>query len=157
MALHGELYLRDPIPPHSIYYDRGTFGRLFPSLQPFANDTPTVRTNLMELGKPAGLMDPLDPMPDTGGGPLDPDPNNPDHPTMPPGFTFLGQFLDHDMTFDPTSSLERQNDPESITNFRTPSLELDNLYGSGRAASPHLYDSTMLERPGRIATTPRVR
>ncbi|HJU06542.1 MAG TPA: heme peroxidase family protein, partial [Nitrospiraceae bacterium] len=49
-------------------------------------------------------------------------------------------FLDHDITFDPTSSLERQQDPESISNFRTPAFELDSVYGSGRAASPHLYD-----------------
>jgi Animal haem peroxidase len=142
MALHGELYLREPIPPRSIYFDRGTFGRIFPLLQPFANDTPVVRADLMLLGEPDGLMDPQDPMPAGGGGPLDPNPDNDDHPTMPPGFTFLGQFLDHDMTFDPTSSLERQNDPEAIANFRTPSLELDSVYGSGRAASPHLYDST---------------
>src|SRR6266481_4237127 len=27
------------------------------------------------------------------------------------GYTYLGQFIDHDLTFDPASSLERQNDP----------------------------------------------
>jgi len=46
------------------------------------------------------------------------------------------------MTFDPTSSLERQVDPEAVSNFRIPALELDNVYGSGRAASPHLYDQS---------------
>ena len=56
------------------------------------------------------------------------------------GMTFLGQFLDHDLTFDPTSSLERQVDPEAISNFRTPALELDSVYGSGPGATPHLYD-----------------
>jgi hypothetical protein len=67
--------------------------------------------------------------------------NNPDNPdNLPAGFTFFGQFIDHDLTFDPTSSLDRQNDPESIENFRTPAFELDSVYGSGRAASPHLYD-----------------
>jgi hypothetical protein len=77
----------------------------------------------------------------------DPVPGNPqtnrdntENKDMTAGFTFLGQFLDHDMTFDPTSSLERQSDPESIENFRTPFLELDSVYGSGRAATPHLYD-----------------
>jgi len=44
------------------------------------------------------------------------------------------------LTFDPTSSLERQKDPESITNFRNPAFELDSVYGAGRAASPLLYD-----------------
>ncbi len=141
MTHHGELYAREPIPPHSIYHEYGRFGRLFPLLQPCLPNTTDVRTQLKELGKPTGLMDAQDPMPASGGGPLDPNPNNLDHPTMPPGFTFLGQFLDHDMTFDPTSSLERQNDPEAIANFRTPLLELDSVYGSGPAASPHLYDS----------------
>jgi Animal haem peroxidase len=147
MAHHGELYLRDQIPPRSIYHEHGRFGRLFPSLQPFANDTRQVRDNLLELGKPEGIMDPQDPffpakpgdpLPD----PLAPNPANPEHPTMPPGFTFLGQFLDHDMTFDPTSSLERENDPEAISNFRTPALELDSVYGAGRAADPQFYDAT---------------
>src|SRR5690606_18120261 len=59
--------------------------------------------------------------------------------TLTAGFTFLGQFLDHDITFDPTSSLERQSDPEHISNFRTPSLGLDNVYGAGPGGSPHLY------------------
>jgi hypothetical protein len=44
------------------------------------------------------------------------------------------------MTFDPTSSLERQSDPEQVANFRTPSLALDNVYGAGPGSSPHLYD-----------------
>jgi hypothetical protein len=65
---------------------------------------------------------------------------NNDNPNLTAGFTFLGQFLDHDMTFDPTSSLERQADPEQVANFRTPSFGLDNVYGAGPAGSPHLYD-----------------
>lgn len=69
--------------------------------------------------------------------------NNPDNPDLTAGMTFLGQFLDHDMTFDPTSSLERQQDPETIQNFRTPALELDSVYGSGPGATPHLYDRSI--------------
>ena len=58
------------------------------------------------------------------------------------GITFLGQFLDHDMTFDPTSTLARTQDPESIRNFRIPALDLDSVYGGGPGVSPHLYDQT---------------
>ena len=65
--------------------------------------------------------------------------NNVNNPRMSAGMTFLGQFIDHDMTLDVTSSLERQADPEQIDNFRTPTLALDNIYGSGPDASPHLY------------------
>jgi hypothetical protein len=67
---------------------------------------------------------------------------NPNSPIMGAGMTFLGQFIDHDITFDPTTSLERQSDPECVENFRTPSLGLDNVYGSGPGVSPHLYDQS---------------
>ena len=140
MTRHGRLYLRDRVPPRSIHFDRGRFGRLFPSLPPFAPDTPSVRERLMELGRAGGLLDARDPPPPAN--PLTPNPRNRDNPDQTAGVTFLGQFLDHDVTFDPTSSLERQSDPEAIRNFRTPVFELDSVYGSGRAASPHLYDQT---------------
>lgn len=138
MTHHGQLYQRDQVPPRSTYYDQGKFGRLFPTLPPFSSDNPSIRESLLELGKPGGLMDAGDSPPPAD--PLTPNPNNRDNPAMTAGFTFLGQFLDHDLTFDPTSSLERQVDPESIQNFRTPMFELDNVYGAGRAASPLLYD-----------------
>ena len=143
MTRHGQLYLRDHVPPRSIHYDQGKFGRLFPLLPPFAKDTPDVRARLMDLGKKGGIMDAGDAPPPAD--PLAANTKNPDNPTMTAGVTFLGQFLDHDLTFDPTSSLERQSDPEAVANFRTPVLELDNVYGSGRGASPHLYDQ---EAPG---------
>ena len=72
-----------------------------------------------------------------------------DSATVTAGFTFFGQFVDHDITLDTTSSLERQNDPAAIRNFRTPLLELDNVYGSGPDATPYLYDRN---RPGRLLT-----
>ena len=33
---------------------------------------------------------------------------------IPAGYTYLGQFIDHDLTFDPASSLQRQNDPDAL-------------------------------------------
>jgi hypothetical protein len=59
---------------------------------------------------------------------------------IPAGFTYLGQFVDHDITFDPNSTLQRANDPEGLVNFRTPRFDLDSLYGRGRDDSPYLYD-----------------
>ena len=35
----------------------------------------------------------------------DPHGTNPDNPTMTAGSTFVGQFVDHDITFDQTSTL----------------------------------------------------
>ena len=55
------------------------------------------------------------------------------------GYTYLGQFIDHDITFDPASSLMQQNDPESLVDFRTPRLDLDSLYGRGPADQPYMY------------------
>lgn len=41
------------------------------------------------------------------------------------GYTYAGQFIDHDITFDPASSLQKQNDPDGLVNFRTPRFDLD--------------------------------
>ncbi len=118
---------------------------MFPTLAPFAADTPTTRQALLEIGSPGGIMD-------AGDDPSDPvalitspalSVHNPDNPALTAGFTFLGQFIDHDMTFDPTSSLARRQDPESIRNFRIPALDLDNVYGGGPGVSPVLYDATV--------------
>src|SRR5437773_1731108 len=56
------------------------------------------------------------------------------------GYTYLGQFIDHDITFDPASSLQQQNDPDALEDFRTPRLDLDSLYGRGPDDQPYLYD-----------------
>ena len=59
---------------------------------------------------------------------------------LPAGYTYFGQFVDHDITFDPVSSLRRQNDPDALTDFRTPRFDLDSLYGRGPADQPYLYE-----------------
>lgn len=104
----------------SAFHDPGVFGRMFPTLPPARFDDSALRA-----------LAPL--MLNSFGGE--------DNSDIPAGFTFLGQFIDHDITFDPTSSLERQNDPEAIHNFRTPLLELDSVYGSGPEVHPFLYDA----------------
>jgi Animal haem peroxidase len=57
------------------------------------------------------------------------------------GYTYLGQFIDHDITFDPASSLMKQNDPDALEDFRTPRFDLDNIYGRGPDDQPYLYFS----------------
>ena len=116
--------------PHSTFFASGKFGRLFPTLPALFHRDKTgaeLREALVRLGARGGPMDPA-----TGA-------SNPDNAGVPAGFAFLGQFIDHDVTLDTTSSFERQNDPEGIANFRTPALELDSVYGSGPAVTPHLY------------------
>ncbi|MCI0158514.1 hypothetical protein KNO15_17565 [Leifsonia shinshuensis] len=60
---------------------------------------------------------------------------------LPAGYTYFGQFVDHDITFDPASSLTRQNDPDALVDFRTPKFDLDSVYGRGPSDQPYLYDS----------------
>jgi hypothetical protein len=64
----------------------------------------------------------------------------PQNAFVPAGYTYLGQFVDHDITFDPMSKLDDVNDPHSLVNFRTPRLDLDSLYGGGPSDQPFLYD-----------------
>lgn len=96
----------------------GKFGRMFPHLMPLVAD----QAALEELGNA---------MLDNGG--------SADNATIPAGFTYLGQFLDHDITFDPTALQEVLVDPQALENFRTPLLDLDSVYGAGPAAQPGLY------------------
>jgi hypothetical protein len=64
------------------------------------------------------------------------------------GFTYLGQFIDHDLTFDARSKLERDRDPNALVNFRTPRLDLDSVYGGGPEVQPYLYAWEGSRRPG---------
>jgi hypothetical protein len=60
---------------------------------------------------------------------------------LPAGYTYFGQFVDHDITFDPVSSLTRQNDPDGLVDYRTPRFDLDSLYGRGPSDQPYLYEA----------------
>jgi Animal haem peroxidase len=51
---------------------------------------------------------------------------------IPAGFTYLGQFIDHDLTFDRTAvELGDRVSPAELLQARSPSLDLDSLYGAG--------------------------
>lgn len=62
--------------------------------------------------------------------------------SVPVGQIFFGQFIDHDITLDTTSSLSSTADAKEVTNVRTPTLDLDNIYGLGPEAQPFLYHAT---------------
>ena len=63
-----------------------------------------------------------------------------DNPGIPAGYTFLGQFLDHDITLDTTPLDQQQRDPKALTLYRSPRYDLDSVYGGGPTARPELYD-----------------
>jgi hypothetical protein len=123
-----------------------TFGRMFPDLPPFAEDTPELRAALLEIGRPGGMLDANDDLFGPAGGPvtLITDPSlslvNRNNPTHTAGVTFVGQFIDHDLTFDATSKLGVRAEPTTSPNGRTPRFDLDSLYGAGPMMQSELYD-----------------
>ncbi|CDZ44758.1 peroxidase family protein [Neorhizobium galegae] len=105
--------------------DPGKFGVMFPDLVPlFASDDA-----LFELAVAMG--DKLD----EKGNPT----STGDNPNIPAGYTYLGQFIDHDITLDTTPLDQQHADAKATTNFRTPALDLDSLYGDGPGIHPYLY------------------
>jgi hypothetical protein len=130
-----------------------TFGRIFPTLPPFfdklkpSGATTQLNYALADIGKPGGLLDAADQL---SAGPVrlitDPSvngnvpPTNPDNPTHTAGTHFMGQFMDHDVTFDAGSTLGQPTDPSTAINSRTPYFDLDSVYGQGPAVSPQFYN-----------------
>lgn len=71
--------------------------------------------------------------------PTSQDPADPGVSSVPSGFVYFGQFVDHDITFDVSSTLDAQVDANTINNMRSPSLDLDSLYGRGPGLDAFLY------------------
>jgi len=142
--------------PRAFVIREDRFGRMFPGLRPFAESNPRLLATLREIGKPGGILDAAD---DLAAGPIalivDPalSANNPNNPTHTAGTTFMGQFLDHDVTFDLTSRLGKPTEPTDSPNARTPAYDLDSLYGGGPLADPELYEPVnrrSRERPTKL-------
>jgi Animal haem peroxidase len=65
----------------------------------------------------------------TGG---QPDSSAGEQPPIPAGFTYLGQFVDHDLTLDATAvALGQDVTVEELVDNRSPALDLDSVYGRG--------------------------
>ncbi|MCF8531659.1 MAG: heme peroxidase [Reyranella sp.] len=126
---HGHSLRHDIVPPLGTAFRAGRFGRMIPELT-----TPLIVPDnaLVALG-----LAMVDAAPTDVAG---------DNANIPAGFTYLGQFIDHDITLDTTTLTEVAQDPTAITNFRTPRLDLDSLYGPGPRVQPSLYDR---DSPGR--------
>lgn len=72
-------------------------------------------------------------------GPMDAGTNANRTDSVAVGLIFFGQFVDHDITLDVTSSFSEVAVPSEVANVRTPTLDLDCVYGQGPEASPFLY------------------
>lgn len=80
------------------------------------------------------------------------DPNLPerDNLGLTSGFTYFGQFLDHDLTLDTSPPPTSPVDPTTLTNSRTFALDLDSMYGGGLTGSPQFFDTAghfLLQEP----------
>lgn len=105
-----------PAPP------KGRFGRMFDAAaEPLV--TSVDQAKLIALGR--AMIDPKE----TQGS-----------DTIPAGYTYFGQFIDHDMTHDMTRLEDSSADVASISNYRTPHLDLEHLYCGGPQVLPELYE-----------------
>ena len=111
---------------------QGRFGRMFPDLEPaiYGQNEGQENDNLTTLAN--AMISSFDPPKD---GPDD------EESGIPALYTYFGQFIDHDLTFDPDGSFQKQKDPDATMDFRTAAFDLDNVYGRGPGDQPYLYDT----------------
>ena len=112
---------------------QGRFGRMFRALRgaQFGATEAENASNLNKLG--AAMSAEFD-------GPKDG--RDDEESGIPALYTYFGQFVDHDITFDPASSLQKQNDPDALVDYRNPAFDLDNVYGRGPDDQPYLYNAS---------------
>jgi hypothetical protein len=122
---------------------QGRFGRMFRNLTPaqFGATDDANNANLAALGR--AMVAGVDPPTDG---------KDPEESGIPALYTYFGQFVDHDITFDPTTTLTKFNDPDGLIDFRNPALNLDNVYGRGPNDQPYMYDGPMLFQLGDALT-----
>jgi hypothetical protein len=119
---HGVTFrgLRLPTKNRSL---EGRFGLMFKGLPAFAPPDELLSGLAASMEEPRGAS-----------------PDVTDAARFPAGHVLLGQFIDHDLTFDNTPLPEQQEDPLARTNFRSARFDLDSLYGVGPSVSPELYE-----------------
>lgn len=142
---HGSGTKISPLAPRSPFY-HGPFGRLFDNLAPWApagkHGEKEIEDHFMDMAQTL-----MSEAPGKKPGDLAKDDEAREelerrfNSGIPAAYTYFGQFIDHDITFDPVSSLMRANDPNGLLNHRTPRLDLDCVYGRGPDDNPYLYDA----------------
>jgi len=107
------------------------YGRMFANL-PAA----TFSTSEIDVLSKAIMAEPeVDPTPETE---IDAEENL----DIPAGYTYFGQFVDHDLTLDDRpNDLTTPTQVSSLVNLRTPQFDLDSLYGFGPTTSAKLYNA----------------
>jgi hypothetical protein len=122
VVLTTAIVLAAPAAPAAATDDLSPFVRLFPHLPGFTEPTDQQLADLAQLQL------------DNGGATTD-------NVGVPAGFTYFGQFIDHDLTLDVTPQPDGPVDPTTLDNHRTPRFDLDSVYGKGPNGSPELYEA----------------
>jgi hypothetical protein len=106
---------------------RMCFGTMFPRLRPFHY------SDQAAADLAATMENPVPDPPGVDRGTSD------DSPTLPAEYTYLGQFVDHNLDFDETAQPTADVNPSSVSNFESFRFDLNNLFGGGPAVDPQLY------------------
>ncbi len=114
--------------------NEGRFGAMFRRLPPAPAYSAEQLTDLANAMREPDWAQPANGW-SQGGGQTDGD-----NPSVAAAYTYLGQLLDHDITFDTQSTLDKVNDPDALVNFRSPRFDLDSVYGSGPDDEPFQYE-----------------
>jgi Animal haem peroxidase len=116
------------------------FGRMFPDLRPF-NPSPR---------NPAAVLADLATLTSPGSNPAAPaagatapmvEPGGTDDTLFGAWFTYFGQFMCHDISFDQVPLPSTFINPETVLDFETARLDLSSVYGGGPHLSPQLYQA----------------
>lgn len=105
------------------------FGTMFPGLSPFHYSDQAAADLAATMQNPS---------PDPAGtdrGTSD------DSATLPAEYTYLGQFIDHNLDFDETAQPTTNVNPSALTNFESFRFDLNNVFGGGPTVDPQLYAS----------------
>jgi hypothetical protein len=105
------------------------FGTMFPNLPAFHY------TDQAAADLAATMENPTPDSPGTNRGTRD------DSSTLPSEYTYLGQFIDHNLDFDETAQPTANVNATSLTNFESFRFDLNNVFGGGPFVDPQLYAS----------------
>jgi hypothetical protein len=77
-----------------------------------------------------------------------------DSRTLPAEYTYLGQFIDHNLDFDQTPQPSANVNSSALTNFESFRFDLNNVFGGGPTVDPQLYaaDHRHLLASGKLGT-----
>lgn len=120
---------------------RFKFGRMFPQLKPVVGDENFHKAIVAELLELASSINSKQ----------DDASNDSD---LPAGYTYLGQFIAHEVTFDKTEEPLDSNGLEP--DFRSPQIDLDSLYGRG-PQDRRLYQDSARLKVGETIAGPEIR